>query len=119
MMCDGPFIFRRIASPRLLVTRQNGGQADFLHSLMNAGCDLARGAVWLGMRFHDERTARYVLMTGNYARFNHRGSVYTVDVEDNIIRHAIERADDSVRLIWEADIRFGWNAFLQPRRLGT
>jgi hypothetical protein len=119
-MCDGPFIFRRIALPRLVTTRHEGGQAEFLHSLMNVGCDLARGVVSLGMRFHDGRTARNVVMTGNYVRFAHRGRVYTVDVEDNITHHAIERTEAAVRLVWRADIGFARAPFLlQKRRLGT
>jgi hypothetical protein len=119
-MCDGPFIFRRIASPRLEMTRNEDGKAEFLHGLMNISCDLPRGSVSLGMRFHDGRTARNVLITGNYIRFCHRGKVYTIDVEDNIKHHAIETTDSGVRLIWRAEIEFGgsWRR-ASGYRLGT
>jgi len=118
-MCDGPFIFRRIASPRLITIRSDGGNADFCHSLMNIGCDLARGIVSLGMRFHDGRTARNVEMTGNYVRFCHRGKVHTVDVEDHIRDHAIEMTDSGLKLIWRAEIEFARGSFRRHRqRLG-
>ena len=114
-MCEGPFIFRRIAAPRLVTASSKDGKAEFLHSLMNVGCDLPRGIVTLGMRFHDGRTARNVQMTGNYVRFHHRGKVFTVDVEEHIRDWTIEEADGSLRLIWKADISFGvW----PKRRLG-
>src|SRR6266446_1803397 len=57
-MCDGPLIFRRIATPRLDVLQCNAGVGSFHHSLMNVTCDLNNGTVSLGMRFHDGRTAK-------------------------------------------------------------
>jgi len=106
-LCDGPFIFRRLGAPRLETRHNEGGIGDFLHSFMNIQCDLANGIVSLGMRFHDGRTSRNVTMTGNYVRFQHRRTVYTVDVEDNIFRHAVESTPSSVRLIWQARVVFG------------
>jgi hypothetical protein len=114
-MCDGPFIFRRIAVPLLVTTRDEHGVGEFLHSLMNVGCDLPRGVVTLGMRFHDGRTARNVRMTGNYIRFRHHNKVYTVDVEDNIRHWTIDESSGALRLVWKAEITFGdWS----KRRLG-
>ncbi|HEY5048395.1 MAG TPA: hypothetical protein VII49_10270 [Rhizomicrobium sp.] len=114
-MCDGPFIFRRIAVPRLVTVTHEGGKAEFLHSIMNVGCDLQRGIVTLGMRFHDGRTARNVQMTGNYIRFCYRNRVHTIDIEEHIQHWAIDESNGSLRLIWKAEIKFGtWS----NRRLG-
>jgi 2-polyprenyl-3-methyl-5-hydroxy-6-metoxy-1,4-benzoquinol methylase len=114
-MCEGPFIFRRIATPRLVTASSADGKAEFLHSLMNVGCDLPRGVVSLGMRFHDGRTARNVQMTGNYVRFHHGGKVFTIDVEEHIRHWSIDESDGELRLVWKAEIDFGvW----PKRRLG-
>src|SRR5215471_6094495 len=52
-MCRGPYIFRRISSPRL---EPAGAFSGYLHSLMQLQFDLSRGDVAAGVRFHDERT---------------------------------------------------------------
>jgi hypothetical protein len=106
-LCDGPFIFRRMAVPRLLTRRNEAGQGDFLHSFMNIQCDLAAGTVHLGMRFHDGRTARNVTFTGNYVRFGCRGTVYTADAEEGIFDHAIEQTSTGIKLVWRSNIMFG------------
>jgi hypothetical protein len=120
-LCDGPFIFRRLAAPRMEVRRNEGGVGDFLHSFMNIQCDLPKGIVSLGMRFHDGRTSRNVTMTGNYVRFQHRSKVYTVDVETNIFSHDIETTPGGIRLIWRANVDFGGGAMPWQRasRLGV
>jgi hypothetical protein len=115
-LCDGPFIFRRIASPRLELRHSEGGRAEYLHGLMNIGCDLAHGSVTLGMRFHDGRTARNVVMTGNYVRFCYRQRVYTVDVEDSIHDYGIETTADGLRLTWRAELDFPLTPGGWPRR---
>jgi hypothetical protein len=119
-LCDGPFIFRRIAAQRLELIQQGEGTAAILHGLLNVGADLQAGSVALGMRFHDGRTARNVELTGNYVRFIHRGRTLTLDVETAITSHAIDAEDGLIRLIWRAELDFATSAFARRRqRLGA
>ena len=87
-MCQGPFMFRRVSTPRL---ERTGGEgeglmtgAQHVHSLMHVRRDLRQGMVAVGVRFHDVRTADNLLLSGNRSRFTHRGRRYRVDVEDAI-----------------------------------
>lgn len=114
-MCDGPLIFRRIAAPRFSIEQNEGGQGRFLHSLMNVSCDLDRGEVALGMRFHDGRTAKNVTFGGNYVRFRHGLITHTIDAEDGIFRTAIEPFDDGVRLTWTSRIEYKKGLFSKLR----
>lgn len=110
-MCDGPLIFRRVAAPRLEIEENRGGHGRFLHSLMNISCDLTKGEVSLGMRFHDGRTARNATFGGNYVRFRYREREITVDAEEGIHSYAIEPFDGGVRLVWRSRISFPGGTF--------
>jgi hypothetical protein len=114
-MCDGPLIYRRLAAARLDIEQNEGGQGRFLHSLMNVSCDLDRGEVSLGMRFHDGRTAKNAIFGGNYVRFRHGQATYTVDAEEGIYRTAIEPSDGAVRLTWTSRIEYKKGAFSKQR----
>src|SRR6266699_4141178 len=50
-MCRGPFIFRRVSSPRLDPGVAEGSISGYRHSLMQLKYDLRRGAVVAGVRF--------------------------------------------------------------------
>jgi hypothetical protein len=112
-MCDGPLIYRRIAVPRLVIAETDGARGRFIHTFMNVSCDLDRGEVSLGMRFHDGRTARNALFGGNYVRFRHGDRVYTVDAEVGIHRTAIEPIEGGARLTWTSRIGVKQNRFLK------
>jgi hypothetical protein len=86
-MCQGPFMFRRVSTPRLERTGDGDGLlsgAQYVHSLMHVRRDLRQGMVAVGVRFHDIRTADNLLLTGNVVRFTHRGRRYSIDVEDAV-----------------------------------
>ena len=55
-MCRGPYIFRRISSPRLEPISKEGSVSGYLHSLMQLQFDLSHGVIAAGVRFHDDRT---------------------------------------------------------------
>jgi hypothetical protein len=117
-MCDGGFIFRRLARNRLVMLERDGGRARFVHSLLDIDCDLARGAITLGMRFHDGRDARNITLTGNYVGFRYRDKNYAIDVEDGIVAHAIDLGEDRLGLSFEAELSFRPHRFASPLRLG-
>ena len=71
-MCRGPFIFRRLALPRLERGESRDGFAVHHHSLMNIAHDLRRGVVTIGMRFHDQR-AIGITFAGHGVEFNFSG----------------------------------------------
>ena len=78
-MCQGPFMLRRISSPRLERIGEGEGLvtgAQHIHSLMRIRRDLPRGMVAVGVRFHDIRSADNLLLTGNVVSFAHRGRRY-------------------------------------------
>src|SRR5207237_400288 len=71
-------IFRRVGVPRLEILNQKGGSGQFRHSLMNIDCDLAKGRVSFGVRFHDGRTAKNATFICPYIEFAHRGRKLTI-----------------------------------------
>lgn len=83
-MCRGPFMFRRVSTPRLELVGQRGPSASYYHSLMHLQCDLPHGAVIAGIRFHDNRTADNLLLRGNSVEFTYRENCYTLNVEEAI-----------------------------------
>ncbi len=84
-LCRGPFIFRRRGHPRLEALADDGnGRTGFVHTFMSIECDLPKGAVHVGMRFHDGRNARNLSLTGNYVQFVHEGARRTLDAEEAI-----------------------------------
>src|ERR1700739_2631831 len=91
-MCRGPYIFRRVRSPRLGASGKVGAASKYLHSLMQLKSDLLRGAVAAGVRFHDERTHDNLWLTGNRIEFTRRRRrlgqltyTYTIDARSMVI----------------------------------
>jgi len=84
LMCHAPFFFRRVSTPRLEPVGEQGTTACYYHSLMHLRCDLKKGCVTAGIRFHDNRTADNLLLGANCVDFTHSGRNYTVNVEDSI-----------------------------------
>ncbi len=106
-LCQGPFILRRTGHARLDLTASNGeGLARFIHTFMHVSCDLPQGIVTIGMRFHDIRTARNLILTGNYVHFVHQGRSHLLDVEDAITEWAIEREGPQLVFRHASDLHF-------------
>jgi hypothetical protein len=118
-MCEGPLIFRRIATPRFEVLQCDGGSGQFRHSLMDVACDLSNGTVSLGMRFHDGRTAKNVTLVGAYVQFRHRGRNHTVDLRGRKFRFDIEILADHAKFHWSTTVEVR-DGFFRPkiRRIG-
>ncbi len=72
-MCRGPYIFRRVSSPRLEFVGQQDGVLDYRHSLMQVKGDLPRGMVLAGLRFHDGRRSDQLLLAGGSVELTYRG----------------------------------------------
>lgn len=115
-MWQAPFLFRRIAAPRLDLVSTEGSISAYRHSMMRLRCDLTQGAVVAGIRFHDERSAENLLLGGNYVAFTYRGRRFKQPVATGgAIRHA-EPEGALLRLRHGADVALGsgW----RRRRLG-
>ena len=115
-MCDGPFIFRRVSVPRLEATGRTDDIESFCHALMRLRCDLRRGSVTAGIRFHDGRTADNLLLTGNLVEFSYKQRCFRLDVEDAIVDFEAKLEGDTLQLrhISELEFKSGW----KTRRLG-
>jgi hypothetical protein len=83
-MCHGPFMFRRVSTPRLERITDPNGETRYIHSLMHVRHDLQRGCVVLGVRFHDIRTADNLLLSDNTVEFTYKSRRFVLDVEDAI-----------------------------------
>ncbi|GAA0590339.1 hypothetical protein GCM10009416_31100 [Craurococcus roseus] len=106
-LCHGPFILRRRGHPRLEeVSNDGGGRARFAHTFMSIECDLPKGVVQVGMRFHDGRNARNLTLTGNHVQFVQGGVRHTLDAEDAIAAWDIRRGDDGRLRLWHASELF-------------
>ena len=116
-MCDGPFIFRRIGAPRLERAEGDDRIATWLHAMMHVGMDLPGGAVMLGLRFHDGRTARNLHLTGNYVGFRHGDRHQTLDAEEAIAETTCTLEDGRLLIGHAGDLHFD-DAAGQRRRLG-
>lgn len=119
-MCQGPFMFRRISTPRL---ERGGGSGEGLmtgtqhiHSLMHLRRDLPRGMVAVGVRFHDVRTADNLLLSGNRVSFTHNGRRYALDVEDAIVDVADVEEGPTLTLCHASELSFKPRS--TPQRLG-
>lgn len=105
-LCYGPFILRRIGHARLdQVADDPSGAARFVHTFMHISSDLARGIVNVGMRFHDIRTARNLIFTGNAIEFTYAGQRHKLSVEELIIDHSIVRKGPELFLRHISEIR--------------
>ena len=105
-LCDGAFIFRRTGHPRLERIAEDDGRARFVHTFMHVACDLPNGVVEIGMRFHDGRTARNVILTGNYVQFDHDGIRHSLDVEEAVADWNIDFAAPILTLRHASELRF-------------
>jgi hypothetical protein len=118
VMCEGPFIFRRIGQPRLERVRDDGaGRGLWIHSLMHVEADLPAGMLMLGIRFHDGRTARNLHLVGNYVSFRFGGELITIDVEESVTSVALEETADELIAKYACELRF-FQGHLE-RRLGS
>jgi ubiquinone/menaquinone biosynthesis C-methylase UbiE len=98
-LCFGPFILRRIGHPRLEQLQNDGsGKADFIHTFMHIGCELQRGIVNVGIRFHDGRTARNLTFASQEVEFTHNGTRHRFAANDFIDKHEIIFSGDSLVL---------------------
>jgi hypothetical protein len=105
-MCHGPYIFRRVSGPRLEASGKEGAVSKYLHSLMQLKCDLSRGAVAAGVRFHDERTHDNVWLTGNRVEFTRRRRRFVLNVETAISSVDAAQEGDMLRLRHSSDLYF-------------
>jgi len=105
-MCRGPYIFRRISSPRLEPTAKDGDFSGYLHSLMQLQFDLSRGDVAAGVRFHDERTLNSLHLTGNRVEFTHRRRRFRLNIESAINNTDIAQEGNALRLRYSSDLYF-------------
>src|SRR5215471_6681668 len=111
-MCRGPFMFRRISAPRLELAGSRNKDVRYTHSLMHIGCNLSRGLVVIGVRFHDIRTADNLLLSGNHVEFIHKGRRYRIDVEDNVNDTDLAHEGHTLTLRHSGDLHFkaGWRS---------
>jgi hypothetical protein len=105
-MCRGPYIFRRISSPRLEPAATEGAFSGYLHSLMQLQFDLSRGDVAAGVRFHDERTLNSLHLTGNRVEFTYRRRHFRLNVESAISNTDIAQAGSVLQLRHSSDLYF-------------
>ena len=115
-MCHGPYIFRRISSPRLEPSGKEGHVSTYLHSLMRLKCDESRGAVAAGVRFHDERTHDNLWLTGNRVEFAFRRRRFELNVESALSNVDATQDGHTLRLRQASELYFTprW----RPLRLG-
>ena len=105
-MCHGPYIFRRVSSLRLEASGKEGAASKYLHSLMQLKCDLSRGAVAAGVRFHDERTHDNLWFTGNRIEFTRRRRRFALNVENAISSAHATQVGHMLRLRHSSDLYF-------------
>jgi hypothetical protein len=105
-MCHGPFIFRRVSMPRLEASGANGGIDSYCHSLMHVRCDLSRGAVIAGIRFHDGRTADNLMLSGNSVEFSWKGRRFRADVENAITEFGASQQNNVLTLRHASELHF-------------
>jgi hypothetical protein len=105
-MCHGPYIFRRVSGPRLEASGKEGTVSSYLHSLMQLKCDLSRGAVAAGVRFHDERTHDNLWLTGNRIEFTRRRRRFALNVESAISNVDAAQEGHILRLRHSSDLYF-------------
>src|SRR5258708_12817206 len=70
-LCRGPFIFRRVSSPRLEQVSGEGPTAAYKHSLMNIKWDAARGTLLAAFRFPDHINFYHLLLGHNILDFSY------------------------------------------------
>jgi len=89
-LCRGPFIFRRIGAPLLERLEPQGAVERHRHSLLNLKCELSRGRIVAGQRYHDSRTFDNVTFGGNRVEFTYRGRRFRLPVDSAVEQTAAE-----------------------------
>ncbi len=115
-MCRGPFIFRRVASPRIEMEAEQDNVSRYIHSLMQVKCDLRRGTVLAGVRFHDDRPSEHLLLAENFVEFTHRGSRFKLAVGNKVESTSAEQDGYRLTLRHSSELRFAFR--WRERRLG-
>lgn len=115
-MCHGPYIFRRLSGPRLDMSANEGPVSTYLHSLMRLKCDRSRGAIGVGVRFHDERTHDNLWLTGNRVEFTYRGRRFNLNAESATSDVAMRQEGHELQLRQSSDLFF--SPWWQRLRLG-
>ena len=105
-MCRGPYIFRRVSSPRLEPGAKEGTVSNYVHSLMQLKHDLSRGAVAAGVRFHDERTHDNLWLTANRVEFTYRHHRFSLSPERAISNVDATQKGHSLQLRHSSDLYF-------------
>jgi hypothetical protein len=105
-MCRGPYIFRRVSAPRLEPSGKQGVVSTYFHSLMRLKCDLSRGAIAAGVRFHDDRTHDNLWLTGNRVEFTSRRRRFRLNVESAISNVDVAQEGHTLRLRHTSDLYF-------------
>ena len=115
-LCEGPFIFRRVALPRLDFMEAPGAGPLCRHSLLDLRYDPRQRAVVVGIHFHDDRNGDNLVLGGNWIEFTYRHRRFRVLVESTIDRIELVRRGDGAVLLYAAELYFhaGW----RERRLG-
>jgi hypothetical protein len=104
--CDGPFILRRTGHARLEQSSFANGIGRWVHTFMHLSCDLPKGVVNVGMRFHDSRTARNLILTNNFVHFTFQGATYRLAVEPGIVAHEARFEDGRLALSHSSELHF-------------
>src|SRR3954451_20406242 len=110
-MCRGPFIFRRVSTPRLEaipgeIEHRGLRLSGYIHSLMQLKFNLKLGGVIAGVRFHDERSVDNLILTGNRVEFAYRGRRYRVPIEVNIADGAATQDGDRLLIRHSGELHF-------------
>ncbi len=115
-LCDGPFILRRTGHPRLEERERGDGTGRWAHTFMHLSCDLPNGSVTVGMRFHDIRTARNLILGRHQVAFSFQGLPFRLVVEGQATAHAIRHDGLDLHLSHAHELHF--DPGTGPRRLG-
>ena len=117
-LCDGPFILRRTGHARLEErNRGEDGTGRWVHTFMNLSCDLAAGSVTVGMRFHDIRTARNLILARHQVEFQHQGRGWRLETEGRASAHAMHHEGHELVLSHTHQLSFDPGS--GPLRLGA
>ncbi len=117
-LCDGPFILRRTGHARLEETQRGAdGTGRWVHTFMNLSCDLAAGSVTVGMRFHDMRTARNLILAQHQVEFQYQGHGFRLHTAGRASAHAMRH--DGLDLVLSHTHELSFDPGDGPRRLGA
>ncbi len=116
-LCDGPFILRRTGHARLEAREHADGVGRWVHTFMNLSCDLPNGSVTVGMRFHDIRTARNLILTQHQVEFQYQGRGYRLSVAGRSSAHSMLHEGHELELSHTHELHF--DPGTGPVRLGA